>query len=166
MNHIKRSKIIIILSLAMLLVLVGAMPAYAEAERLNFTGTTCIQSQTPGRTWISDDGILHDRGGVLTNINTADSDYGSGIMILTGNIDLDLDTGNGHTYGTLVLYPSAYDGTFVGSWSSHISAGSLRGISVAHGTGDLEGLQMFVDLSGDNPLSNPCTNADTTILIP
>jgi len=166
MNHAKRSKIIFILSLAMLVILVGAVPASAQAQRLNFTGTTCTESQTPPeKFWISDDGVMHQRGTVLTNIDETDGDYDTGINILTGNIDLDLATGYGHAYGTFIIYPSAYSGTFEGHWSSHISPDGLRGIAVGHGTGELEGVQIFNNLSSDNP-TDPCTNSNITILIP
>jgi hypothetical protein len=166
MNHTKRSKIIFILSLTMLVVLVSAVPAYAEAQRLNFTGTTCTQSQTPPeKFWISDDGIMHQRGIVLTNIDVTDGDYDTGINVLTGNIDLNLATGYGHAYGTFTIYPAAFEGTFEGSWSSHISPDGLRGRGVGHGTGELEGVQVFNEMSSDNP-ADPCTNSSITILIP
>ncbi len=167
MNHNRKSKIAVFFTLVVLVVLVSVVPASAQAEQLHFTGTNCVYPLSPPeRSWISDDGILHERGTGLISYNVADSDYGTGIMIVNANIDLDLVTGNGHTYGTLTIYPDAYNGTFEGNWTSHISDGSLRGTAVAHGTGDLEGLQMFVDLSGESPLINPCTNGDTTILIP
>ena len=47
MNHKRISKPSIILTLALLVVLVSVVPASAQAERLSFTGTTCIQNQTP-----------------------------------------------------------------------------------------------------------------------
>ncbi len=166
MNHTKSLKIIFILSLATLVLFVSAVPAYAEAQRLNFTGTTCIQSQTPPeKTWISDDGVLHTRGVVLTNNDVGDGDYDTGINVLTGNMDLNLATGYGHAYGTFILSPAAYNGTFEGHWSSHISPDGLRGIAVGHGTGDLEGIQLFNNLSSDNP-NDPCTNSDITVLMP
>jgi hypothetical protein len=166
MNHTKRLKIIFILSLAMLVILVGTVPAYAEAQRLNFTGTTCTQSQTPPeKFWISDDGVMHSRGVVMTNIDVIDGDYDTGIAILTGDIDLDLATGYGHAHGTFTLYPAAYNGTFEGHWSSHISPDGLRGSAVGHGTGELEGVQIFNNMSSDNP-NDPCTNSNIIILIP
>ncbi len=166
MNHTRKSKITIIFSLALLVILVGTVPASAQAERLSITGTTCIQYQSPPeKFWISDDGIVHSRGAVLHNIDVTDSPYDTGINILTGNVDLDPATGYGHAYGTFILYPSAYDGTFEGSWSSHISPDGLRGRAVGHGTGELEGIQIFNELSSNDP-NAPCTNSSITILIP
>ena len=166
MNHKRISKSSIILTLALLVVLVSVVPASAQAERLNFTGTTCIQSQSPPeKLWISDDGVMHSRGVVLTNIDVTDGDYDTGIAILIGDIDLDLATGYGHAHGTFTLYPSAYSGTFEGHWSSHISPDGLRGIAVGHGTGDLEGAQILNNMSSENP-NNPCTNSNITVLIP
>ncbi len=166
MNHTIKYKITIVFSLALLVVLVSVVPASARAQRLSYTGNTCTQSQTPPeKFWISDDGVMHQRGMVLTNIDVTDGDYDTGINILTGNIDLDLATGYGHAYGTFTLYPSAYSGTFEGNWSSHISPDGLRGIAVGHGTGELEGLQIFNNMSSNNP-TDPCTNSNITILIP
>jgi hypothetical protein len=166
MNHKRISKPSIILTLALLVVLVSVVPASAQAERLSFTGTTCIQNQTPPeRFWISDDGVMHSRGVVLTNIDVTDGDYDTGIAILTGNMDINLATGYGHAYGTFIIYPSAYSGTFAGHWSSHISPDGLRGSAVGHGTGDLEGVQIFNNLTSDNP-NDPCTNSSITVLIP
>jgi hypothetical protein len=166
MNHKKMSNIVFILSLAILVVVVSAVPAYAQAQRLNFIGTTCTQSQTPPeKFWISDDGVMHSRGALLTNIDVTNGDYDTGINILTGDIDLDLATGYGHAHGTFTIYPAGYNGTFEGSWSSHISPDGLRGIAVGHGTGDLEGVQIFNNMSSDNP-NDPCTNSNITILIP
>ncbi len=166
MNHKKKSKITFILCLVLVIVLVGAIPASAQAERLIISGTTCIQYQEPPeKFWISDDGIMHSRGAVLHNIDVTDSPYDTGINILTGNVDLDHATGYGHAYGTFILYPTAYDGTFEGSWSSHISPDGLRGKAVGHGTGELEGIQIFNELSSSNA-NDPCTNSSETILIP
>jgi hypothetical protein len=166
MNHTRRSKIIFILSLAMLFVMVSAVPASAQAQRLSFSGTTCTQSQTqPEKFWISDDGVMHSRGSVLTNIDMTDGDYDTGMAIMTGNVDLDLVTGYGHAHGTFILYPAAYNGTFEGSWSSHLSPDGLRGVAVGHGTGELEGVQIFNNMSSDNP-NDPCTNSSITVLIP
>lgn len=166
MNHKKMSKIVFILGLALLVAAVSAVPAYAQAQRLYFTGTTCTQSQTPPeKFWISDDGVMHSRGAVLTNIDVTDGDYDTGINILTGDIDLNLATGYGHAHGTFTIYPTGYTGTLEGIWSSHISPDGLRGIAVGHGTGDLEGVQVINTLSSDNP-NDPCTNSNITILIP
>lgn len=167
MNQKRISVLSTIFIVAMAVLLAGTVPAAAQAEQLHFTGTNCIYPQSPPeRSWVSDDGILHQRGMGMISINVADSDYLTGIMIVNGNIDLNLATGDGHTYGTLTIYPEAYNGTFEGNWTSHISADSLRGTVVAHGTGELEGMQLFGDLSGESPLINPCTNGDMTILIP
>ena len=166
MNHKRISKPSIILTLALLVVLVSVVPASAQAERLTFTGTTCIQSQSPPeKLWISDDGVMHSRGVVLTNIDVTDGDYDTGIAILTGNMDINLATGYGHAYGTFTIYPAAFEGTFEGSWSSHISPDGLRGRAVGHGTGELEGVHVYNEMSSDNP-ADPCTNSSITILIP
>ena len=95
MNHTKRLKIIFILSLATLVLFVSAVPVYAEVQRLNFTGrVSCTPVTNPAResSGISDDGVMHTRGVVLTNSEVGDGDYVTGINILTGNMDLNLAT--------------------------------------------------------------------------
>ncbi len=165
MNHIKKSRITIIITLVLLGVLVSFIPAAAQAQHLDFTGTTCMLSQSPPeKFWISEDGILHMRGIVTQNIDVA-GPYDTGTASMTMNIDINPITGEGHGYGTFTIYPAAYNGTFEGHWSSHISPDGLRGSAAGHGTGDLEGLQTFNNMSSDTP-NDPCTNSSITILIP
>lgn len=166
MNYRRVFKISVPTLLAILIVVVGIIPASARAERVDIYGTTCIQTQSPPeRFWISEDGIVHMRGIVTTNIDVTNNGYDTGSASMVMNIDMDPATGNGHGYGTFTIYPSAYDGTWSGSWSSHISPDGLRGSATGHGTGELEGLSIFNNMSSTNP-NDPCTISNITVLIP
>jgi hypothetical protein len=166
MNHARQTKVIYISILVMLFILVSAMPATAKAEKVNFTGTTCIVSQSPPeRFWISEDGIIHMRGIVTKNVDVTDSPYDTGSASMIMNVDINPLTGEAHGYGTFILSPTAYSGTWEGHWSTHISPDGLRGLAVGHGTGELEGLQIFNNMTSDDP-SDPCTNSSIRVLVP
>lgn len=166
MNH-KRFQIrSILLVLAMVVVLVSAVPASAQAERIFISGTTCIQTQSPPeRFWISEDGIMHMRGIITSNIDVTDSPYDTGMASMIMNIDIDPTTGYGHAFGSFTIYPTTYDGTWEGHWSTHIAPDGVRGSATGHGTGELEGLQIFNNMSSENP-NDPCTISDIVVLIP
>jgi hypothetical protein len=70
----KAKKITVIFVLAMVVILMSAVPAAARATRIYYTGAECpITQGDPERQWISEDGILHQRGIPLHNILTSDS---------------------------------------------------------------------------------------------
>jgi hypothetical protein len=68
-------------------------------------------------------------------------------------MDSNLKTGEVHAYGAGLIYPDAYEGTWEGNFSTHVSAdGVVRGRAVVHGTGELEGMINFNSvLSPDFP---------------
>lgn len=166
MNHKHFQNKSILLVLAMVVVLVSTVPASAQAERIYMSGTTCIQTQSPPeRFWISEDGIMHMRGISTSNIDVTDSPYDTGTASMIMNFDIDPRTGYGHAFGTFTIYPTTYDGTWEGHWSSHIAPDGLRGSATGHGTGELEGLQIFNNMSSINP-NDPCTISDIVVLIP
>ncbi len=107
MNHKSVPKLGITLLLAIVVVLVSVVPASAKAERIYITGSTCIQTQgPPERFWISEDGIMHMRGIITSNIDVTDSPYDTGSASMIMNIDIDPTTGYGHAFGTFTIYPT------------------------------------------------------------
>jgi hypothetical protein len=172
MNHKRISRLSIILVLALVLILVSAVPASATAERKFFTGTTCpITQGTPDREWISEDGVLHQRGVALTSISTSANPYLAGLNSLVANFEINLLTGAVHVYGPAVLHPAAHEGTWVGHFSTHVSPlGVIDGSMVMHGTGDLEGLILFNTISNPEAPDPACNNVNTSdtgyVLIP
>ena len=138
-------KITVIFVLAMVVILVSAVPAAARATRIYYTGAECpITQGDPERQWISEDGILHQRGIPLHNILTSDSPYWLGTNDAVMNTEINLATGEVHAYGMVSIHPDAYDGTWEGHFSTHVSAdGTLLGSATVHGTGELEGMKAF-----------------------
>jgi hypothetical protein len=141
----KAKKITVVFVLAMVVILVSAVPAAARATRIYYTGAECpITQGYPERQWISEDGILHQRGITLHNILTSDSPYWRGTNDVVMNAEINLATGEVHAYGIASINPDAYDGTWEGHFSTHVSAdGTLLGSATVHGTGELEGMKAF-----------------------
>ncbi len=163
MNAKKVTTLIIV---AMLVILVGVIPAAAQAVRVDYIAVGCIISQgPPERFWVSEDGIVHMRGVTIDQVDISTNDYDNGTATLIVNIDMNPVTGYGHAYGSLTIYPTAYDGTWVGQFSTHRSPEGLRGSMTARGTGELEGLLLFNDMRSTDP-TNPCTDGYETVLIP
>jgi hypothetical protein len=166
-EKMKAKRITVVFVLAIVVILVSAVPASARAIRIEYTSSDCtvVPWGPPERVWISDDGVLHQRGVQVTNSVTSSNDYIAGDMTLVMDFDIDLATGLGHAYGTLTIYPRAYNGTWVGHWSTHISPEGLNGSATGQGTGDLEGMKIFNNMSNSDP-NDPCTNEWGSILIP
>jgi len=166
-GKMKAKRITIIFVLAMVVILMSAVPAAARATRIEYTSLDCTIAPwgSPERVWISDDGVLHQRGVQVINRVTSSSVYVTGDMTLEMNFDIDLATGLGHAYGTLSIVPTAYNGTWEGHWSTHISPEGLTGNATGQGTGDLEGMKIFNNMSNLDP-NDPCTNEWGSILIP
>ncbi|HSB67648.1 MAG TPA: hypothetical protein VLD65_13825 [Anaerolineales bacterium] len=162
----KTKKVTTVFIVAMLVILVGVVPAAAKAVRVDYVSTGCIVYQgPPERFWISEDAIVHMRGITFNQVDTSTNDYDNGTATLIANIDMNPITGYGHAYGSVTIYPTAYDGTWVGQWSTHRSPDGLKGSMTARGTGELEGLLLFNDMRSTDP-TNPCTDGYETVLIP
>jgi hypothetical protein len=168
----KAKRITVVFVLAMVVILVSAVPAAARATRIYYTGAECpITQGYPERQWISEDGILHQRGIPLHNILTSDSPYWRGTNDVVMNAEINLATGEVHAYGIASINPDAYDGTWEGHFSTHVSAdGTLLGSATVHGTGELEGMKAFNTQSTPPEPLEECFNMNTIntgyILIP
>jgi len=172
MNHKRISKLGTIFVLALVLVLLGSVPAAARAERIPFTGEDCPFSLGDiERQWVSDDGVLHQRGVEMTNTLVYEPNILSGTAELMANFDTHLATGAVHAYGTIVIHPSGVNGTGVGSFSTHVSPEVVvNGNAVIRGTGELEGMIAFNNVSSPEAPDPACNNMNTAsngyILIP
>ncbi len=150
----KAKKISLIVALAMVLILIGAVPAAAQPEKIEYTGKVCITHLEGGREWIEGN-VYHQRDALTSGFLVADTDVLNGEIIIIQNLDINQMTGEVHAFGTVELHPDGYDGTFVGSFSTHVFDGVLRGSSTLVGNGDLKGMIDFNDMSGPavyNPL--------------
>jgi hypothetical protein len=141
----KAKRITVVFVLAMVVILVSAIPAAARATRIYYTGAECpITQGDPERQWISEDGILHQRGITTHSLVTSDSPYWLGTNDVLWNTEINLATGEVHGYGVVSIHPDAYAGTWEGHFSTHVySDGTLQGSATVHGTGELEGLKAF-----------------------
>ena len=157
----KAKKVAIVVLMVIVLVLVGAIPASARAQRIYYTGRTCPTFVgPPERQWISEDNVLHMRGSYTDNTLTATTPYLEATAVIIMNQDVDLNTGNVHAFGSVVIQPTGIDGTWVGNFSTHVVGGVVRGRVIGHGTGALEGMLDFNNVSTDTP--DPlCNNINT-----
>ena len=172
MNHKRISTLSTIFVLAMVMLMAGSVPAAAKAERIYFTGQDCpIYVGPPERQWVSEDGVLHQRSVPMTTTLTYDTPYLNGMNYLVVNMDVDLATGAVHVYGITEAHPDGIEGTWEGHFSTHVSPeGVINGRAVVHGTGELEGMISFLDISSPDVPDPACSNMNTTsngtILLP
>jgi hypothetical protein len=173
MNHKRISKVSLVLTLVLLAFLVAAVPASAQAERIDYTSFECpISMSAPERQWVSEDGILHQRGIHLVNAITSSTPYLTGTNYLEMNTEINLATGEVHAYGKVDLHPAGYEGSWVGTWTTHVSAeGITDGKATIRGTGDLEGMAAFNTMHNPTEPHPACSNPMATseegyILVP
>jgi hypothetical protein len=172
MNHNRISKLGTIFTLILVVLLAGTIPAAAQAERIYYTGTDCtIIVGPPERQWVSEDGVLHQRGVPMIDYMTYEPEWLNGTNYEMGNFDIDLSTGAVHVYGTFELHTGGGDGTWVGRFSTHVSPeGVVDGRGVGHGTGDFEGMTTFNTISSPEAPDPLCDGVTTSgngyILIP
>ncbi len=158
----KAKKVVIVVFMVIVLVLVSVIPASARAERLFYTGRTCpTYVGPPERMWISEDNVLHMRGIYSDNTMVATTPYLTGTAVIIMNEDVDLNTGNVHAFGSVLIHPTGIDGTWEGNFSTHVVGGVVRGTYTGHGTGELEGMLDFNDMSTDVP--DPLCNGINTL---
>lgn len=168
----KGKKASIVVALVLLFSLAIAAPGSARMEKVQYSGTECpIQMGPPERVWVSEDGILHVRGVHMVNVLDSSTPYLTGTAYLVLNSETNLVTGEVHGYGTTEIHPDAYEGTWVGRWSTHVSSeGVLEGVATARGTGELEGLIDFNHMSSPEAPDPTCfgmNNIDSgTIFVP
>ncbi len=165
MNHKRISKVSAVIALVMLVVLVAAVPAAAQAERIYYTSFECpISASAPERQWVSEDGILHQRGIQQVNEITSSTPYLTGYNYLEVNADINLATGEVHAYGKVELQPAEYEGSWVGTWTTHVSSGGIiDGKATSRGTGDLEGMMDFNNMFNPTEPHPACSsNMDTS----
>ncbi len=164
MNHKRISKVSAVLTLVLLTFLVAAVPASARAERIYYTSFECpISVSAPERQWVSEDGILHQRGIHQVNESTSSTPYLTGLNYLEVNADINLATGEVHAYGKVDLHPAGYEGSWVGSWTTHVSPeGILDGKATVQGTGDLKGMTAFNTMHNPTGSHPACSNPMAT----
>jgi hypothetical protein len=99
--------------------------------------------------------MMHIRDYVHMNVNVSDSPYLNGINTTVANAEINLVNGSATIRGTMRLEPFAYpDSAWEGRWVFVGSNGAYFGRSVAHGTGELAGKTLFMDLYDAAPAAD------------
>lgn len=139
----KKSILLLKLSLPLILLAVLASGVAATAEFIYRDSYEALCNiEDPGRVWMAGEN-LQIRGQINRNRTySPDSDMHTGTNIATINATLDVNTGNGTAKGTVKSMPDAYDGAWEGTFSGRLIGGLYSGRGVAHGTGELSGMQM------------------------
>lgn len=125
-----------------------AWQANAQATRIE--GLTafeydCGAPQTFNPTFSGN--VMHLRDYVHVNVNISDSPYLDGILTTFANAEINGKSGTASIRGTFRLEPTAYPGSaWEGTWVFIGSKGTSFGRSVGQGTGELEGMTLFMDL--------------------
>jgi hypothetical protein len=163
----KAYRILILIVLTLCITLLIAAPAAARVTRINYEAHECAVApwSEPEGMWVSEDGVLHMRGVLVTNLIDSDSPYLAGTNMVNMNLDLNPATGEGHASGTVLITPIAKNGTWEGRFSTHVSPNGIQGKAVVHGTGELAGMKMFNNMSNSDP-NAPCHNDTGYILLP
>ena len=171
----KKRRIFRTVIIVLIMILLVASPALAEATRTEWTeqNTTCDYYCSLGEgqceSYSANGKIMHGRGFVQyiralrfdpnsPNLDLDPEWHGWTTSIV--NFDLNLETGHGTSWGTFVREYDLKDGTFEGTWSGQINEFVFSGKLVGHGTGELEGqlVKGWVNnfLNEDLPLDLPC----------
>ena len=139
-----------------LLVLFAVTPVMAEpATKISFTGSASVGfgNVSPGKEWITNDGVYHVKGAVSQGEAEVHSVLGTmaGIIIMVHDLALDLNSGLGDCHGKVVIAIPGV-GTFEGSeHGSHMVTDRhfISGDLVARGTGGFDGLMMKGSYEGE-----------------
>jgi hypothetical protein len=140
------------ISLALVgLLLMAAVPAAARSPVTDFVTVAyvCVW-EAPFEEWLTDDGVLHQRGLILHNEYRSDEPRVMGKDLGYGHQDIDLNTGRFYMWGNGTLLTS--EGTwYYDMWGESTSEGAVSHVT-GHGGDGLEGY--FISWEG-RPLLPP-----------
>lgn len=155
----------ILIPLVALLTLLTTTPVFAvPATKTPFTAVASFEAVSPGKEWITKDGISHIKGGIsagaLTSISGPDI---SGEIWMRVGQTVDLNTGEGSLHGKWTI--TAVGGPFEGSVVAVITATSpttshISGTFIGHGSGDYEGQKLKGSFEGDIIMGVPQIEID------
>lgn len=146
----------VLISVVLLIVLSAVLPVMATpAAEIPFTSEASFGfgNVYPGKSWITEDGILHFKGVISAGTAEVYSVFGdmSGTLMIEHSLAIDTNSGLGGCHGKFVITVDGV-GTFVGSehgthtiTDHHCVSGNL----VAKGTGMFEGLKMTASYEGE-----------------
>ena len=156
----KRVSILLGVLMVISLVLVMVWPANAKATRIEVSSFEYDCGNDWEKDWMEGQ-VWHIRNYVHTNRNVSDFPELNGVNTTVADAEIHLPSGYVAIRGTLSWKPDTIDGTWEGSWTFISNAGITRGYSVAHGTGELSGKTLFLNLY-DPP--NPYTPEEGEIM--
>jgi hypothetical protein len=143
-----------LIAFALVIASVVARPVAAGTERTEFTAHNIVcEILDPGVLWVDEDGIQHLRDRVLRSVVISDNEYHNGTGVNFSNFNFDPITGVMTYFGTLEIYPAAFeDNYWAGSWSLQIVPSRASGIARLQGYGeDLNGLSIKSNLTPLTP---------------
>jgi len=151
-----KSKRIFSLSVASLVVLLVLMvPVAAGTTRTEYFGTEyCVGPMTGGREWVSEDGMLHLRGGEQPYYDDVSDPRLSGDALVTVNYNFQMAEPPVYVYGRMwgTFRIENEGGYWEGHWvGERTEEGSSYIRTVLHGHGDYEGLLTHTDYVRENP---------------
>ncbi len=145
----KKSALFIIATVFVVALLLGfTWQANAQATRIEGLTSHEYDCAIPGTFNPTFSGnVMHIRDYVHVNVNESESPYLDGINTTVADAEFNNVSGTASIRGTMHLAPTAYpDSAWVGRWVFIASKGTYFGRAVAQGTGELEGMTLFIDL--------------------
>jgi hypothetical protein len=140
----------------LILLSILAAPVAAGTIRTEYEGFEYyVGPLLPGRQWISEDGVLHIRGGQEAYRDEMDDNRISGEVVVTLNVNFQFADLPVMVYGPMwgTFRIENEDGYWEGSWVGERTQeqGSSYIQGVLRGHGDYEGLQARVDYVRESP---------------
>ena len=143
----KRILFSIMVLVILALTLVSPFPVAAKSTKTPICSLQTVVNVVAGQEWYTDNNtILHVRG--MTTYSTIepkpgcpepDSIYTHANLSMKVNVELNLTTGAGTTWGSSITTFPGVNGTFVGPFVGKIENYFASGKSLGIGTGDLKG---------------------------
>ena len=157
----KRSvSILLTVGLAAALLFSMTLPVSAKVARVDVSTFEYDCANSWEKDW-TEGQVWHIRNFVHTNRSISDSPELNGVNTTVADAEIWLNTGHVMIRGTSSLKPDTINGTWEGTWTFIANAGITRGYAVYHGTGDLFGKTLFLNLY-DPP--NPYTPEEGAVM--
>jgi hypothetical protein len=152
----ERPKSLMAATLVLIVLSIAVTPVAARTIRTEYEGVeNYVGPLSPGRQWISDEGVLHIRGGQEAYRDEVDDPRLCGDALVTLNVNFHLANPPVMVYGRMwgTFRIDNEDGYWEGSWVGERT--ELEGFSyirgILHGHGGFEGLQARVSYVRESP---------------
>lgn len=153
----KMKKAVLILLVALALLFTAVPMAAAPATKTPFTAQATLIPTSPGKIWITSDGVQQVKGAIAEGTVTGDL---TGSLAIIQGATLDLNTGEGFMHGKFTI--TTAEGTFQGSFTGVITGYFYTsGQAVGHGTGAYEAQKIMGAFNGYQTMID---DVPTTIL--